>query len=71
MSVCQLNAETLALARRVFEEALSALPLNEQTSERKSLMASQILALTASGERDLLRLKTMLTSGPKTEPRGS
>jgi hypothetical protein len=74
MSVYQLNAETLALARQVFEEALLALPLKERTSERKSLMARQILTLAASGERDHSRLKRILiesATDPKTEPRGS
>jgi hypothetical protein len=50
MSECPryLDPETLALARQMFEEALLALPIKEQTPERKISIASQILTLAAT-----------------------
>jgi hypothetical protein len=43
-----IDAETLALARQMFEEALSALPFKERTPERKISIASRILTLAAA-----------------------
>jgi hypothetical protein len=53
MPFYQLDAESLALARQVFDEVLLALPQEERTSERKSWVATQILALAATGKKTI------------------
>jgi hypothetical protein len=49
---------TLRILQTVFEEAAAALPSDQQTQERKTLLASRILALAWSGETDPVRLRT-------------
>jgi hypothetical protein len=65
----KLDAKTLAVARRVFQETLLALPTDQRTPERKSWMASQVLALAAAGETNHLRLKLRLRAMmPRSAP---
>jgi len=52
------DPETLSMLKRVFDQAITALPPGQQTPERKSLMASRLLRLAAGGERDPVRLRT-------------
>jgi hypothetical protein len=52
-----LDPETLALLKRVYDDALSTLPVSQQTSERRSQIATRILGLAAAGERDSVRLR--------------
>ena len=49
---------TLRVLQRVFEEAAAALPSDQQTQERKTILASRILYLAWSGETDPVRLRT-------------
>jgi hypothetical protein len=54
------DPETLRLLQDVLEQAAAAFPPGALTQEQKSLLASRILALAASGETDPVRLRTAL-----------
>jgi hypothetical protein len=49
---------TLRILQSVFEEAAAALPREQQTQQRKTMLASRILYLAWSGETDPVRLRT-------------
>jgi len=51
-----LDPAALAVVQVAFDEAVSSLPAHERTQEGKTLLASRILAVAASGERDPIRL---------------
>jgi hypothetical protein len=53
-----LDPATLRILQGVFEEAAAALPSDQQTQERKTILASRILYLAWSGETDPVRLRT-------------
>jgi hypothetical protein len=52
------DPDTLRVLQRVFDEAAAALPSEEQTQERKAILASRILFLASTGETDPVRLRT-------------
>ncbi|MGE3994309.1 MAG: hypothetical protein AB7F37_01810 [Variibacter sp.] len=56
----------LAILKDAFEAAVARLPLAAQTSERKTIIASRILAAAALGERDPVRLFTVALEDTKT-----
>jgi hypothetical protein len=58
-----LNPETLSMLKTVLRLAQGDLPIDQQTQERKTLMASHLLALASRGERDPLRLRAALAGG--------
>jgi hypothetical protein len=53
----QFDSETLALLKRVFEDAVALVPPPQQTPERKIAIATRILNSAAAGERDPVRLR--------------
>jgi hypothetical protein len=52
------DPDTLRVLQKVFEEAAAALPRDQQTQERKTILASRILYLAWTGETDPVRLRT-------------
>ena len=52
------DPDTLRILQTVFEEAAAALPSDQQTQERKAILASRILCLAWMGETDPVRLRT-------------
>jgi hypothetical protein len=52
------DSETIDLLRGVLDEGWGSLRLEEQVQGSKSLLASIILKLAATGERDPIRLRT-------------
>jgi hypothetical protein len=52
------DPDTLRVLQRVFDEAAAALPSDEQTPERKAILAARILSLASGGETDPVRLRT-------------
>ena len=51
--------ELINLMRAILDEATAMLPEAKRTSQMKAEIASHILACTANGERDPIRLKAM------------
>jgi len=47
------DPETVAILSSVLKQAADALPVADQTQERKTRLASNILSAAAAGERDL------------------
>jgi hypothetical protein len=54
------DPEMLRLLQGVLDDVAASLPPEEMTHERKSLLASQILTLAASGETDPVRLRATI-----------
>jgi hypothetical protein len=52
------DPDTLRVLQSVFEDAVAALPCDQRTHERKTLLASRIFYLASSGETDPIRLRT-------------
>ncbi|MFL5100293.1 MAG: hypothetical protein ACJ8E5_06795 [Xanthobacteraceae bacterium] len=52
------DPDTLRVLQKVFDEAAAALPSDEQTQQRKAILALRILSLASSGETDPARLRT-------------
>ena len=47
-----LDAVTLSVVRRVFEDSAAALPRHHKTQEYKAILAARLLSLAADGVRD-------------------
>ena len=59
------DPETVSLLGAVLEHAIAALPPDDRSQERKTLLASKILSAASSGERDPVRLQAAaLAVGP-------
>ena len=54
------HPETLRILRQVLDEVFLELPKDEQTSEKKALLAQRVLQCAGSGERDPARLKAAM-----------
>ena len=51
------DPETISLLGAVLEQAIAALPPDDRSQERKTLLASKILSAASAGERDPIRLR--------------
>ena len=59
------DPETVSLLGAVLEQAIAALPPDDRSQERKTLLASKILSAASAGERDPVRLQAAaLAVGP-------
>jgi hypothetical protein len=52
------DPETIALLRKVLDEAWANLLPSQQAATNKGILAQRILKLAAQGERDPIRLRT-------------
>ena len=64
------NPEELVLLKSVLEAAAAALPVADQTSEAKTVLAQKIIACASAGERDPIRLRTKALMQFRTEAIG-
>jgi len=51
------DPETISLLGAALDQAFKTLPPDDQSQERKTLLASKILRAASSGERDPVRLR--------------
>ena len=59
------DPETVSLLGAVLEQAIAALPPDNRSQERKTLLVSKILSAASAGERDPVRLQAAaLAVGP-------
>jgi hypothetical protein len=60
------DPETVFVLSAVLERAAASLPKEQQTQQRKTIIASQLLGAAANGERDPIRLyQAALAVGPE------
>ncbi len=64
---CSFGPEELILLRSVLDEATAALPIVQQTSAVKAILAQKIIACANKGERDPVRIRTAVLTQFRTE----
>jgi hypothetical protein len=55
--IATFDPETVSLLGAVLDQAIAALPPDDRTQERKTLLASKLLSAASTGGRDPVRLR--------------